>query len=260
MLLCIFYLGGNAEVDNILITNKLTKQFGKQIAVKEINVIISQGEIYGLVGRNGAGKTTFMKMISGLSHPTGGNFSLFGKEYSGVQNAELYFQVGSLIETPGFFENMSAYENLLLKAYCTDIANKDAHINQLLELVDLQNVGKKKVKNFSLGMKQRLGVAMALVGKPKLLILDEPINGLDPQGIAEMRDVILKLNREYQITVIISSHILEELSKIVTSYGILDKGELIYENSNEGLEKECLEKGISLEEFYFQITGGKRNV
>lgn len=247
-------------MDNILITNKLTKKFGKQTAVKEIDVIIPKGEIYGLVGRNGAGKTSFMKMISGLSHPTSGSFSLFGAECSENSKSDMYLQVGSLIETPGFFEHMSAYDNLLLKSYCAGMEDKKTHINQLLELVDLQGAGKKKVKNFSLGMKQRLGVAMALVGNPKLLILDEPINGLDPQGIAEMRDIILKLNKEYGITVIISSHILEELSKIVTSYGILDHGELIYENSNQGLEEECQKKGISLEEFYFQITGGKRNV
>ena len=225
-----------------------------------MNVVIPKGEIYGLVGRNGAGKTSFMKMISGLAHPSNGSFSLFGVEYSRASKPGLYSQVGSLIETPGFFENMSAYDNLLLKTYCTDIKNKREHIEQLLSLVDLQDVGKKKVKNFSLGMKQRLGVAMALVGNPKLLILDEPINGLDPQGIAEMRDIIMKLNKDYQITIIISSHILEELSKIVTLYGILDHGELIYENSRESLEKECQEKGISLEDFYFQITGGKRNV
>lgn len=247
-------------VNNILITNKLTKTYGKQTAVKEIDLVIPKGEIYGLVGRNGAGKTSFMKMISGLSHPSSGNFSLFGIENSKPSNSGLYVQVGSLIETPGFFENMSAYDNLLMKAYCTNIEDKNSHIIQLLELVDLQDVGKKKVKNFSLGMKQRLGVAMALIGNPKLLILDEPINGLDPQGIAEMRDIILKLNREYQITVLISSHILEELSKMVTSYGIIDYGELIYENSSEGLVKECQEKGVTLEEFYFGITGGRRNV
>lgn len=247
-------------MNNIVETDKLTKKFGKQTAVKEVNINIRKGEIYGLVGRNGAGKTSFMKIISGLSHPTSGSFSLFEMECYKVASKNLYTKIGSLIETPGFFENMSAHDNLLLKAYCTQIEDKKKHITQLLELVDLQNAGKKKVKNFSLGMKQRLGVAMALVGNPKLLILDEPINGLDPQGIAEMRDLILKLNKEYQITVIISSHILEELSKMVTSYGILDHGKLIYQNSKEGLEKECKQKGISLEEFYFQITGGKRNV
>lgn len=247
-------------MNNIVVTNKLTKKYGKQTAVEEVNIVIQEGEIYGLVGRNGAGKTSFMKIISGLSHPTSGSFSLFGVECCRASDKNFYTKVGSLIETPGFFENMSAYDNLLLKAYCAQIENKKKHIVQLLELVDLQNVGKKKVKNFSLGMKQRLGVAMALVGNPKLLILDEPINGLDPQGIAEMRDLILKLNKEYQITVIISSHILEELSKMVTSYGILDHGNLIYQNSKEGLVKECQKEGISLEDFYFQITGGKRNV
>lgn len=247
-------------MNNIVVTNKLTKKFGEQIAVNEVNITIKEGDIYGLVGRNGAGKTSFMKMISGLSHSSGGSFSLFGVECDEAWDKNAYAKVGSLIETPGFFENMTAYDNLLLKAHCTEIEDKKAHITQLLELVDLQNAGRKKVKNFSLGMKQRLGVAMALVGNPKLLILDEPINGLDPQGIAEMRDLILRLNQDYQITVIISSHILEELSKMVTSYGILDHGKLIYQNSKEELVAECEKEGISLEEFYFQITGGKRNV
>ncbi len=249
-------------MENIVITNNLTKKFGEQIAVNNVSISIQKGEIYGLVGRNGAGKTSLMKMLSGLSHPTSGKFSLFGNEYgtSTALNNNLFLKVGNLIENPGFFENMTAYDNLMLKAYCTEIEDKEKHINQWLDLVDLQNSGKKKVKNFSLGMKQRLGVAMALIGNPKLLILDEPINGLDPQGIAEMRDIILELNKEYQITVIISSHILEELSKIVTSYGIIDHGKLVYENSKEGMEKECREKGIDLEDFYFNITGRKKNV
>lgn len=247
-------------MNNILVTNKLTKAYGEQMAVKDVNIIINQGEIYGLVGRNGAGKTSLMKMISGLSNPTSGKFSLFGNENSKHSNADLFSQVGSLIETPGFFGTMSAYDNLLLKSCCTNIQNKKEHIDTLLKLVDLHNVGKKKVKNYSLGMKQRLGVAMALIGNPKLLILDEPINGLDPQGIAEMRKLILKLNKENKITVIISSHILDELSKLVTSYGILEQGQLIYENSSAKLEEECKKKNVTLEEFYFQITGGKKIV
>lgn len=247
-------------MNNILVTNKLTKAYGEQMAVKDVDMSINQGEIYGLVGRNGAGKTSLMKMICGLSNPTSGKFSLFGNESGKNSKADLFSQVGSLIETPGFFENMSAYDNLLLKFYCTNIQNKKEHIDTLLKLVDLHNVGKKKVKNYSLGMKQRLGVAMALVGNPKLLILDEPINGLDPQGIAEMRNLILKLNKENKITVIISSHILVELSKFVTSYGILEQGQLIYENSSVKLEEECKKKNVTLEEFYFQITGGKKIV
>lgn len=247
-------------MDNIVTTTKLTKKFGDQVAVNEVSIAIPKGEIYGLIGRNGAGKTSFMKIISGLSHPTDGEFSLFGMGNCNVSNRDVYKQLGALIETPGLFENMSAYDNLLLKAHCAGIREKKQHIEQLLELVDLSNTGKKKVKKFSLGMKQRLGVAMALVGNPKLLILDEPINGLDPQGVAEMRELILKLNHEYKMTVIISSHILAELSKMATMYGIIDHGKLIYENSNEGLEEECREKNISLEEFYFRITGGKRDV
>ena len=244
----------------IITTNKLTKSYGDQNAVDGVSISIGKGEIYGLVGRNGAGKTSFMKMISGLSLPTGGDFSLFGKENKNGSGNNLYQKVGCLIETPGFFESMSAFDNLMLKVYCAGIKDKKKYIRDLLKLVDLEYAEKKKVKHFSLGMKQRLGVAMALVGEPELLVLDEPINGLDPQGIAEMRELIFKLNREFKITIFISSHILEELSKIATYYGILDHGRLIYQNSREELEKECLERELSLEDFYFQMTGGKKYV
>ena len=246
-------------MDYILTTQNLTKKFKDQFAVNDINISIRQGEIYGLVGRNGAGKTTLMKMICGLSNPTTGTVCLFPNENKIDKVKNDYSKLGSLIETPGFFENISGYDNLMIKACCTDVVDKDEHRNKVLSLVGLINVKKKKVKKYSLGMKQRLGVAMALVGEPEFLILDEPINGLDPQGIAEMRALISRLNKEFNITVLISSHILEELLKLATFFCIIENGKIVYEKSSEELEMECRQKNISLEQLYFQITGGGGN-
>lgn len=240
-------------MDYILTTQNLKKKYKDQLAVNDISMSIKQGEICGIVGRNGAGKTTLMKMISGLCNPTTGTICLFPNKKDTPSND--YSKIGSLIESPGFFENLSGYDNLMLKACCTDISDKNEHINKLLSLVGLTNVKKKKVKKYSLGMKQRLGVAMALVGEPEFLILDEPINGLDPQGIAEMRELIDKLNKEFNITVLISSHILEELLKLATFMCIIEKGKILYEKTSEELEMECVQKNISLEQLYFQITG-----
>lgn len=225
-------------MDYLLSTTNLTKQFKKHKAVNNVNMHVKQGDIYGFIGRNGAGKTTFLKMICGLSAPSDGEISLFN--YSGRDSKEMLPRIGSLIESPGLYPNMTAYENLKLKCICAGI-NKKGYIEELLDLVGLADVGKKKVKNYSLGMKQRLGIAMALVGEPDLLLLDEPINGLDPQGIVEVRDTILKLNKERNITIIISSHILEELSKIATKYGIIDNGVLIEEITDKQLMEKCCE-------------------
>lgn len=225
-------------MDYLLSTTNLTKKFKKHKAVNNVNMHVKQGDIYGFIGRNGAGKTTFLKMVSGLSAPTSGEITLFG--YSGKNSKEMLPRIGSLIEAPGLYPNMTAYDNLSLKCTCAGI-NKKGYIEELLELVGLSSVGKKKVKNYSLGMKQRLGIAMALVGEPDLLLLDEPINGLDPQGIVEVRDTILKLNKERNITIIISSHILEELSKIATKYGIIDNGVLIEEITDKQLAEKCCE-------------------
>ena len=225
-------------MDYLLRTNCLTKQFKKQKAVNNVSMHIKQGEIYGFIGRNGAGKTTFLKMISGMTCPTSGEISLFG--YSGNEMKKTFSRIGTLIEAPGLYPNFTAYENLKLKCLCIGL-NRPGYINNLLKTVGLSDVGKKKVSNYSLGMKQRLGIAMALVGEPDLLVLDEPINGLDPQGIAEVRDTIIKLNKERNITIIISSHILEELSKIATNYGIIHNGELIEEMTREQLMSKCCE-------------------
>lgn len=226
-------------MEYILSTSGLTKQYGKQKAVNNVNIHIRQGDIYGLIGRNGAGKTTVLKMISGLAAPTEGEFTLFGK--SGRDTAKVMNRVGTLIEAPGVYREMSAAGNIKLKCIAMGVRKKGV-VEELLKTVGLENAGRKAVKNFSLGMKQRLGIALALVGDTDLVVLDEPINGLDPQGIAEIRETIERLNREKGITFIISSHILEELSKIATSYGIIHNGELLQELTKEELMSRCMER------------------
>jgi ABC-2 type transport system ATP-binding protein len=223
-------------MDYILNTNNLSKSYRNFKAVDNVNINIKQGDIYGLIGRNGAGKTTLMKMISSLASPTEGSFQIFGEQPK--KNPTLLSRVGVLIEAPGLYPNMTAYENLKIKCLALG-AGKNGKIEELLSLVGLSEVSNKKTKAFSLGMKQRLGIAMAMVTDPDLLILDEPINGLDPQGIAEIRDTLLKINQEKNVTIIISSHILEELSKIATRYGIINKGKLIEEITAEELNEKC---------------------
>ncbi|MDF2822530.1 MAG: transporter related [Clostridiales bacterium] len=223
----------------ILKTNNLTKRYKKQKAVDNVSLNVEKGSIYGFIGRNGAGKTTFLKMISGLAEKTSGDIELFGHKGNEVKN--VYDRIGVLIEAPGLYPNMTAFDNLKLKAICMGIYKKN-YIREIIECVGLGMVGNKKVKNFSLGMKQRLGIGMALIGEPDLLVLDEPINGLDPQGIVDVRETIMKLNRERNITIIISSHILEELSKLVTHYGIIDQGSLVEELTKEELYEKCSER------------------
>lgn len=226
-------------MEYLLTTNSLTKQYGRHKVVDAVDIHIRQGDIYGLIGRNGAGKTTILKMISGLAAPTEGSFYLFGK--TGRDAYEYMSRIGTLIESPGVYPNMSAAENLRLKCLAMGVRKKGTVV-ELLKTVGLENAGKKKVKKFSLGMKQRLGIALALVGDPDIVILDEPINGLDPQGIAEVRETLQKLNKEKNITFIISSHILEELSKIATNYGIIHDGILLQELTHEELLARCSER------------------
>lgn len=225
-------------MEYIVKTNQLTKQFKKQKAVNGVSIQIKRGAIYGLIGRNGAGKTTFLRMISGLARPTSGEMEIMGLNSADGKINAAFERIGGLIEQPGIYKNMNAFENLKLKAMCCGVYSKN-YIDEKLALVGLDYVGKKAVGNFSLGMKQRLGIAMALVGEPDLLVLDEPINGLDPQGIIEIRNIIQTINRERGITVIISSHILEELSKISTHYGIINNGILIEQLSREQLLEKC---------------------
>lgn len=223
----------------LLETDKLTKIYGKQKAVNEVNVHLEKGAIYGFIGRNGAGKTTFLKMICGMAKPTSGNITLFGKKNN--ERASEMKKIGVLIEDPGIFPGMTAYDNLKLKCKAAGI-NKEGYIEGILKTIGLDKVGKKKTGCFSLGMKQRLGIGLALVGDPELLLLDEPINGLDPQGILEVREMLTSLVTERNMTIIISSHILEELSKVATHFGIIDNGVLIKELSRDELNNECRER------------------
>lgn len=223
-------------MEYVVDTWELTKQFGKMKAVDNVSLHIKRGEIYGFIGRNGAGKTTFMKMISGLSTPTSGELTLFGASGSGA--AKYHNRIGNLIEQPGLYGGMTAKDNLHLKCLALGI-HKTGYEEELLLTVGLENAGKKKVKQFSLGMKQRLGIAMALAGGPDLLILDEPVNGLDPQGIAEIRELLIKLKKEKNMTILISSHILEELYKVADTFGIIHKGVLIQELTKEELDEKC---------------------
>lgn len=230
----------------LLGTRDLTKQFGRQKAVDRVSLHIRKGAIYGFIGRNGAGKTTFLRMISGLAKPDSGEIEMFG--YRGKELKEIRSRVGCLIEGPGIYGSMTAAENLEVKCRLTGIRRK-GYVEELLQIVGLSQTGRKKAKHFSMGMRQRLGIALALVGEPDLLVLDEPINGLDPQGIAEIRDMVLRLNEERNMTIIISSHILEELSKIATDYGIIHRGVLIKEMTREELMRRCSERiEIQLEE------------
>ena len=231
---------GEVHMSNLLLkTTGLTKQYGHHKAVDHVDMHIEKGAIYGFIGRNGAGKTTFLKMITGLSSPTDGEIELFG--YKGKELSNIRSRIGCLIEEPGLYKNMTAQDNLTIKCQLCGI-HKKGYVENILQTVGLEHVGSKKVKHFSLGMRQRLGIGLALVGEPDFLVLDEPINGLDPQGIAEVRDMILKLNREKDMTIIISSHILEELSKLVTNYGIIHNGSLIQELTREELMRKCCER------------------
>ncbi len=219
-------------MQQLLETHGLTKCYGEQKALDDVSIKVRKGDIYGLIGPNGAGKSTFLKTVSGLISPTSGDFTFYGRD--GEDKNALMSRIGILIEAPGIYPNLTAKDHLLIKGRMMGL-HDTAYVDELLDLVGLDYVGKKKVKNFSLGMKQRLGIAMALVGNPDLVILDEPINGLDPQGIVEIRNTIARLNRQHNITFIISSHLLEELSKLATRYGIINRGVLVEELTQDEL-------------------------
>lgn len=219
----------------IIESSQLSKKYNQHYALDQVDINVYPGDIYGLIGRNGAGKTTLMKVINRQIHMTFGSVKIQGQELGKRDSHNL--RIGTLIEAPGFYPNLSAYENLKLKCILFGIKRR-GYIEELLSLVQLDHVGHKKVKNFSLGMKQRLGLALALVGDPDILLLDEPTNGMDPQGIADFRRTILKLNKERNITVIISSHILGELSKLVNRIGIIHEGRLIKEIDKNQMNQE----------------------
>lgn len=225
-------------MDYILQTNSLTKKYKNFQALNGLTMNIPKGSIYGFVGKNGAGKTTLIRLICGLQKPTSGDFTLYGIQNDSKDIVKARRRMGAVVETPSFYTDMTAEENLKQQYLLLGLPSYEG-IPELLKLVGLGNTGKKKSKNFSLGMKQRLGIAIALAGDPDFLVLDEPVNGLDPQGIVEMRELILKLNRERQITVLISSHILDELSRLATHYGIIDSGRMVKELSAEDLEAAC---------------------
>ncbi len=221
-------------MEEVLRTQNLTKRFGSKIAVNNVNMTIRRGDIYGFIGRNGAGKTTAMRIILGTANADSGAVELFGGE--DLRTARR--KIGSLIESPGLYNGCSAFENM--KRFSILYGGTDNDIKDILALVGLADVGDKKAGKFSLGMRQRLGLAVALLGNPEFLILDEPINGLDPGGIMDIRNIILSLNREKGVTVLVSSHLLDELAKIVTRYGIINDGYLVEEVDADELEKRCV--------------------
>jgi len=225
-------------MDYVLKTNSLCKHYKNFKALGGLTMHVPKGSIYGFVGRNGAGKTTLIRMICGIQFPTGGNFELYGVKNTDKKISDIRRKMGAVIETPSIIPYLNARENLKMQYDIMGMPDYKG-IDELLDLVGLKNTGKKLAKNFSLGMRQRLGIAVALCGNPDLLVLDEPINGLDPQGIIDIRELILKLNREKKITIIISSHILDELAKIATHYGFINDGRIVREMSAEELEQEC---------------------
>ena len=225
-------------MDYILQTNNLIKHYKNGKALNGLTMHVEKGAIYGFVGRNGAGKTTLIRLICGLQEPTEGTFTLYGCPNGSKEITRSRRRMGAVVETPSIYLSMTAEENLKQQYQILGLPSYDG-LRDLLELVRLGNTGKKKAKDFSLGMRQRLGIAVALAGDPDFLILDEPANGLDPQGIVEIRELILRLNRERQITVLISSHILDELSRLATHYGFIDGGRMVREISAKDLEASC---------------------
>lgn len=225
-------------MEYVLKTNSLCKYYKDFKALNGLTMNVPKGAIYGFVGKNGSGKTTLIRLVCGLQFPTSGDFELYGVKNTEKSISKSRRRMGAVIETPAVCLDMTAEDNLKQQYRILGLPCFDG-IQEILKLVGLEDTGKKKARNFSLGMRQRLGIAVALCGNPDFLILDEPINGLDPQGIIEIRELILKLNREHNITFLISSHILDELSRIATHYGFIDKGGIIREISARELEGIC---------------------
>ena len=221
---------------DVIVTQNLTKMYGDKAAVSSMDMHVKQGDIYGFIGRNGSGKSTTLKMLCGLAFPTQGSIRVFGQSLS---RESVRKRIGVLIESPGLEGGRSAYENMYLKTSLMGIVDPDKEIRELLTLTGLNPDNKKLVKRYSMGMKQRLGIAMALLGGPDLLILDEPINGLDPEGMNQLRTLLVDLNQKKGVTILVSSHILGELSKMATRYGIIKDGCLVKEISKEELSAEC---------------------
>lgn len=221
---------------NVVEARGLTKAFRGKRAVDRFDMHVAQGDIYGFVGKNGAGKSTVMKMICGLVTPTEGEIALFG---GARPDGEGSLRIGALIEDPGLLPNLTAYENLMAKALASGIVNATDRCVETLTLVGLGEVGKKKVRGFSLGMKQRLGLALALIGSPDLLLLDEPLNGLDPEATRAMRNLIVRLNQSFGVTIIISSHVLDQLDRMATRFGVIANGRMVREMTADEVQSEC---------------------
>ena len=225
-------------MEYVLKTNGLCKSYRRYHILNGLTMNVPKGSIYGFVGKNGAGKTTLIRLITGLQDPSSGEYTLYGTKHTDSKISKVRRRIGAVVETPSIYPDMTAKDNLIQQYRTLGISDFDG-LEDILKLVGLENTGKKKAKHFSLGMRQRLGIAVALCGSPDLLVLDEPVNGLDPQGIVEIRELILKLNREKNITVLISSHILDELAKLATHYGFIDSGKIIREMSAEELNAVC---------------------
>ena len=225
-------------MEYVLTAQGLSKHYKNSKALDSLTMHVPKGSIYGFVGRNGAGKTTLIRVICGLQTPTSGEYALYGVDSREKSIVKSRRRMGAVVETPSIYLDMTAEDNLKEQYRVLGLPSFEG-IPELLKLVGLENTGKKKARNFSLGMKQRLGIAVALAGEPDFLVLDEPVNGLDPQGIIEIRELVLKLNRERQITVLISSHILDELSRLATHYGFIDSGRMLKEISASELEAAC---------------------
>ena len=221
-------------MEEVLSIRNLTKKYGSRACVNEINMNIKKGDIYGFIGRNGAGKTTTIKMITGLTKPTSGEITLFGEKNLNAGRRK----IGTVIEAPAFVPHLSAKSNMYIQWKLLS-GQQESIIDETLSLVGLKDVGNKKAKDFSLGMKQRLGIGMALMGNPEFLVLDEPVNGLDPEGIVQVRSLLKNLNEERGVTILISSHLLNELSRLATRYGIINNGKMIDELSVSELEEKC---------------------
>ena len=237
-------------MDYVFKAEALTKIYGHHKALDNFFMHIPKGAIYGLVGKNGAGKTTLLRLICGLQEVTSGEYTLYGISSRKREILNARKEMGAIIETPAVYLDMSATGNLKEQYRILGIRSFDT-IPELLKMVGLENTGRKKARNFSLGMRQRLGIAIALVGNPRFLVLDEPINGLDPQGIIEMRQLLLNLNQQYGMTILVSSHILDELSRLATHYGFIDNGKMIKEISASDLES-SFRKSVRIE-----VTDGK---
>lgn len=225
----------------VLRTFGISKKYRNRFAVKDASINISEGDIYGFVGENGSGKTTVIRLITGLIRANSGSFELFGIKSTSQDIGEARKKIGAIVESPSIYKNMSAMDNLRMQCTLFGLENTEEKLLAILRAVGLEYLKdeKKKAGDFSLGMRQRLGIAMALIGEPRFIILDEPMNGLDPAGIVEIRELILKLNRENGITFLISSHILTELSLVATKYGIISKGSIIKEITAEELHDVC---------------------